>query len=360
MTRRVLVTAAVLTSILVCSAFLGQPPSPALASSDEIAGASVTKAKALIDAHQGETDLLLQAQSMLLNIVNADPSNAAAYVQLARAEYKLGYMNYRNYSKVSLGKALAYVSRALEIDPRLFEGHLIRGYVYLFDKNLPEARKSAQEASQTSPGAPETDLLLADIARGEKNDDEALTLAEGVVQRTKDPKLLRDAYGILGPILWHKKEWEAAEKIYLARIALEPSSAWARTNYASFLISKGDYDKAIESAEKGLEFMEFGMGHRVLARAYYWKGADLLWKQKDYQNCGRYFELALEQNPKDAEAHYGLGNCFRAKAMLNLDPEMLEKSRDAFAQAVRLDPKHEKAKSQLDNHPQFVEKLKKQ
>ncbi len=360
MIRLVLVSATILALILACAAAPGAPPSPADLSGTETPDALVTKAKALIDAHQGQTELLHQARDLLLRVVSADPAHAVAYVQLARVEYKLGYINYRNYSKESLGKALAYVRRALEIDPKLFDGHLIRGHVYLFDKNVAEARKSAEEAAKIRPDSPEIDLMYAEIALSEKNYDEAVRLADRVVQASADPKLKRDAYGIIGPILWHRKDWDAAEKIYLARIELEPSAAWARTNYASFLISKGDYDKAIEAAKKGLELMDFGMGHRVLARAYYWKGADLLWKQKEYQNCGRYFELAIEQNPRDAEAYYGLGNCLRAKAMLNRDLEMLEKSGDAFAQAVRLDGKHEKAKSQLGNHAEFVEKLKQQ
>jgi hypothetical protein len=53
--------------------------------------------------------------------------------------------------------------------------------------------------------------------------------------------------------------------------------------------------------------MDFGMGHHILNYAYYKKAADLLWKEKRWEEVKTYFTEALLHEPTSPDAHYGLG-----------------------------------------------------
>jgi tetratricopeptide (TPR) repeat protein len=109
------------------------------------------KASAMLDDYNGTVAQLYQAAGYLQKILEANPDYALAYVGLARVEYKLGYINYDNYKKENLGQAHKYLSKALLLDPELFEAYIARGYVYLFQKDLKDARNMAEAAVKLKP-----------------------------------------------------------------------------------------------------------------------------------------------------------------------------------------------------------------
>jgi tetratricopeptide (TPR) repeat protein len=305
------------------------------------------KASAILEDYNGTAAQLYQAAGYLEKILEANPDYALAYVGLARVEYKLGYLNYDNYKKENLEQAHKYLSKAFSLDPQLFEVYIARGYVYLFQKNLKDARNMAEAAVKLKPSAQEANLLLAQIAYKEKKYDEALKRAKEVLAESDNKKLKIGAWGVLGPIYNIRQEYDLAEKTYLEEIELYPDSAWAKINYSAFLIRRENYDLAIKMSQAALRDMDFEMGHYILAMAYYQKGADLCWNQAKYQEAQEAFQSSLEQNAYYANTYYGLAICYRFLAAKSKDIEMLEKSVQALRAALSIDPNHELAKKEL-------------
>ncbi len=305
------------------------------------------KASAILDNYNGTESSLYEARGYLEKILEVNPDYAPAYVGLARVEYKLGYINYDNYKKENLQQAHQYLSKALLIAPELFEAYITRGYVYLFQKDLADARNMAEGAAKLRPSAPEVNLLLAGIAYKEKKYDEAVKKAKEVLLASDNKKLKIEAWGILGPVYNIRQEYALAEKTYLEQIKLDPDSAWAKINYSAFLIRRQNYDLAIEVSQAALRDMDLGMGHYVLAMAYYKKGAELCWDKAKYEEAEKAFLSSLEHNAYYANTYYGLGVCYRFISARLKDRAMLDKSEQAFRTALAIDPQHELAKKEL-------------
>lgn len=312
------------------------------------------KALNILDNYGGNTYSLYEAQGYLKRIVELNPNYALSYVGLARAEYKLGYINYDNYEPQNLESAHLYLNKALEIDPKLYEAHIAKGYVYLFQKDLANATNMAQAAENLKPNQAQTDILFAEIASKENNLVEAEKKARDVLNKTQEKRLRVTAHEVLGGIYRLRKDYKAAEETYLERIKLEPKSAWSKINYSSFLIKMGNYDKAIDYAKQALAQMDFGMGRHILAQAYYKKAYDLCWKQKNYKLAQNYFKLSLEQEADNPDAHYGLGVCYRFISYELKDKSLIDKSNESFKKAIELNPNHELAKKELQKNLDWV------
>jgi tetratricopeptide (TPR) repeat protein len=317
------------------------------------------KATELIDNYEGNTEQLREATIYLKTILDKNPNYALAYVGLARVEYKLAYINYDNYERRNLEYAQEYLTEALKLNPNLFEAYLARGYTYLFQKNLSKAKKMVDELNRIRPQNLDAQLLLAEIMKKEKKYDEALNLAKEVAEGANLKRLKMGAYGLLDEIYIIKKEYDLAEKSYLAQLELSPHSPWVKVNYSSFLIDRGNYDKAIEMAKGALEEMKFGMGRYTLARAYYKKAFDLCWNKKDYENAIRYFKLVLEQDPESPDTYYSLGVCYSQLSYQTKDVKLLDQAEAAFRKALEIDPHHSLSKKALKKHLDWVGKEKK-
>lgn len=314
------------------------------------------EANELLSEYSGQTDQILQAQEKLNEILKIDQNYALAYVGLARAEYKLGYINYTNYDQKSLLKARQLVFKALEINPNLFEAHLANSYIYLFQKDLANAKQSMLKAKTIKPDDMRIVIFEAELAQKEKDYETAIQKAKQCIAASSDKKILSDAYSILHGIYRYKKEYDLADKYYQEELKLDPDSPWVNSNYSNFLIETGNYDKAIEYGKRSLSLMDFGMGHYVLSNAYYKKAYDLCWNKKDYYEAEKYFTLSIEEYPNNANVYYGLGICYRFISYDKKDKGLLKKSEEALKKAIQLKPDHELAKKELEKHYQWINK----
>jgi tetratricopeptide (TPR) repeat protein len=216
----------------------------------------------------------------------------------------------------------------------------------------------AKTAQQINPDALQVNLLLAELAVREKDYTEVEHRARRVLSETSDKKLLGDAHSLLTSVYKFQQRYDLAEKSYSSILELKPNSPWAHINYSNFLISQGQYDKAIDYGTKALALMDFGMGHKVLSRAYYKKGAELLWKKKKPAESAQYFALAVEHNPADADAYYGLGLSRYHTGYSGKNVLELEKAEQALMMAVRLNPDHKQARETLNRLRQLLEVVK--
>jgi tetratricopeptide (TPR) repeat protein len=286
-----------------------------------------------------------------------DPNYALAHAIRARAAYRAGYLRKDEYDPGSLSKALENVDRALALNPRLERAWVIKGYVYLFQKNYGEARKMVESALRREPAEPWAMLLMTEIARKEGRTQEALETARKIIEGTTDPDVLYRVYGALGDVYQEMREWEAVEDTREAQIRLQPDSAWARGNYASFLVWREKYDRAITMAESALERMDYPAGRETLAKAYAGKARQLV-AQKEFDRADEQIALARKAHPRTSDVEYTTALTFRGRAFAQRDPKFLDEAKQYLERALEIDPKNEAAKAALDELASLKDKLR--
>jgi tetratricopeptide (TPR) repeat protein len=105
--------------------------------------------------------------------------------------------------------------------------------------------------------------------------------------------------------------------------------------------------------------MDFGMGHHILNYAYYKKAADLLWKEKRWEEVKTYFTEALLHEPTSPDAHYGLGVVHLRFANDQGNSEEPNKAEQEFIKTIMLKPDHPQARDALNRlrqHRQTIDK----
>jgi tetratricopeptide (TPR) repeat protein len=302
----------------------------------------------LIDSYPSNPDALLTAEKLLQQLLTSNPQSTSAYIGLGRLAYKKGYINFDNYESASLKQAHGYFSKALAINPALFDAYYYGTYPYLFEKNYVKAKEMALTAQRINPDAAQIDLLFAEIAKQEENYQEVEHYAQHILPRTSDKKLLKDAHSLLASVYKFQQRYDLAEKSYSSIIELDPTSPWSHINYSKFLIDLGRYDDAINYGKKALAIMDFGMGHHILANAYYQKGAELLWQKRQPDKAEEYFVLAINHNPEDANAYYGLGLSHYHIGHSSKNISELEKAEQALMKAIDLNSELKQAQGALD------------
>jgi tetratricopeptide (TPR) repeat protein len=317
------------------------------------------EAQNAIESYPGDQAGLKKAEKLLNKIYKANPQSALAHTGLGRLAYKNGYINNDNYTQESLAEAHSHFNKALSIDPKLFDAWFYGAYPYLYEKKYPEAKALAQKALAIDPDSPKVDLLYAAIAKGENDPNEVERRSRHVLERATDNKLIESAYSLLSWAYQEQKQYDLAEKAYQKIIELDAASPWAKINYSSFLCSLGKYDEAIDYGKQALAIMDFGMGHNVLALALCGKGGDLYWKEKRPEEAKGFFEEAIQHDPDNADAYYGLGMSFYNIGYNNKNVEEIEKAEKALKKAIQLNPDHQQAKVALNQLELLLSTVKK-
>ncbi len=306
------------------------------------------KAQKIIDGWRGDDVSLKEAEKILQEIMAHNSDSALAHVGLGRLAYKKGYINNRKYKEADLIKAHKYFDRALEINPKLFDAYFYSAYAYMFSRDWQKVGQMAEKAKELDPESPRTGLLLSEIALRQKRFQESEQWAKFAISKTTDKKILIDSHLLLTKVYRKQKQYGLAEKSYLKIIELDPDSPWAMSNYSSFLSnSKSEHDQAIAYGKSALELMDFGMGHRVLAKAYYGKGADFLFNKNQPDASVDYFRLAIDHYPHYADAYCGLGMAYGLKGIHSRDVSLIEKAEYELISAIRFNPDHEQAREEL-------------
>lgn len=309
----------------------------------------VARARFLLDNRRWDSDAKAEAARLLAAALKTDPKNAMALTQAARLTYFAGYYSGDWYDPKALARAATLVEQALATDPKLPEAHVTQGFVFFYRKAYARARQAALEAEKHRAGDAEAEILLADIANVEKKRDEALIHAQAALRTATTRSQQRRALQELTTVYEAKSDMSAADQTYAMIVKLDPDSPWARVNYAGFLNWRQDYERALPLAQEAVAMMDFGVGHHVLSRAALGRGNQLVRDKKDWVGAGDYYALAVKHDPNNADAHYGLGMSYWARAGAARDKALLDKAGAELQAALKLDPKHAEARRMYDD-----------
>lgn len=253
-------------------------------------------ANSVLNSYKGNDNAIKIARIIIGHLLELDESDLSANILLARYELKAGYMynqfmvlpKYEEDSAREAEKILLALKNKGERDPRIYSLLLD---VYFSDIDLNKIEATLKEADYNKVISPSIELSKAQYYCFRKEYDKAIPIYEAIVEEQSEYSYaasagLLNAYDLAGYI-------DKAEKMYLDALEREPVDAWEHGNYAMFILShRDDVDKAIKHAEKALSIINYGIGRKILARAYYIKWAKIVTESGNSEEVAAYLKKA--------------------------------------------------------------------
>jgi len=174
---------------------------------------------------------LKKAVIELKNVVQLDPKDAAAYLELGEAYLKLKEPR----------EAFQAYTRAVSANPDNLKAQLKLGQMLLLGRQTDEAKKKADLILAKSPDNVEALSLLSGVQIQQRDLDGAIKTLEKAA--ALNPNHFNTQLS-LGRLLLLKGEPGKAEEAYLKAIALDPASGVPYIELSRIYAGKGEWDKA--------------------------------------------------------------------------------------------------------------------
>jgi protein O-GlcNAc transferase len=311
--------------------------------------ALLARARAAQD--EGESGL---AAALLERAVALDPADPATWSWLGHC-----YADREQY-----GAAIDAFDRAAAIDPAFAPAHSGRAQVLEAVGRYSEAEASMRHAVKLQPTAARY-VLLGDIQAASGRDSHARTSFEEALRL--DPSDDEAMFNLA--LLIRAEEPEKAEGLLRKALEIDPLFSEAHREHGFALARRGDYPGAEHHVRTALGIESSDpWGHLYLANILWslnrlseaeteflqacqkaplwsvphWLLGFFYEKTGQAQLARREFELAVENDPKDANAAYHLGKYLA-------DFGFAEEGRKWLLKALELDPNHLRAQGILNN-----------
>ncbi|MEE4252693.1 MAG: tetratricopeptide repeat protein [Desulfuromusa sp.] len=142
---------------------------------------------------------------------------------------------------------------------------------------------------------------LGDICKKLNRHQEAIQLWDRYLILRPQDKFVMTRIADSCKVLSH---FERAEQVYRLILQYSPGDRFALTGLADLQHKLGKDAEAIDTYEKVLKFDENELHILTIV-------GKLCWRISDFERAEGYFRRALQVDPKNPYALYGLGNCFR-------------------------------------------------
>ncbi len=74
-----------------------------------------------------------------------------------------------------------------------------------------------------------------------------------------------------------------------------------------------------------------------------------LFKNKQYEEALKYYEMTLNFDPENVYAYYAMGLVYHTISYNQKDSDLLEKAKENYSKALEIDPNHEESRKGLDD-----------
>lgn len=240
---------------------------------------------------------LERAKRGLEQILLAKPDYVPAYTELAR------YYMKTNWNPEGLRQAERALKSALRIDPKHADSLILLGYVYAHQGRFKQAEKTLRAAEAIGTSNTWLYTYRGEMYAMQDRPQQAVTAYKKAiaapVKREAYKHARADAYRRLIDILIAKKQIKEVDKLYAERIQEFPDNGCYKADYADFRLRKfGDYDRAIALGTRSLEQRCEDRARKVLAMAYYAKGAAVLRSGAKPRDVDQYLNRAQVLYPE--------------------------------------------------------------
>jgi DNA-binding winged helix-turn-helix (wHTH) protein/TolB-like protein/Flp pilus assembly protein TadD len=198
----------------------------------------------------GQEQHLEKSLEFFQRAITLDPKYASAYAEIARIYIFLGGTSGFRPPRETLPKAKEALTKALEIDETLAEGHaLLATYKLNYEWNWRDAEREFKRALELNPNNSLTRHSYSIYFQTLGRFDEAL--AERKLAEKFDPLNPNSIANVGWPLFFARRYDEAIEHFRRA-IELEPNYVWGHIWIAEAYAEKGMYEEAINEVNKAL------------------------------------------------------------------------------------------------------------
>ena len=248
--------------------------------------------------------------------VKNNPNDAESYFQIGHYNEKLG-----KYTEAFE----AYI-KALGIKPSYFE--VYEKFLFAEDEKIKEAITILNNFIQNEPNSPEAYFHLAEL-NSWLNLPENIDIAVESYQKAirLNPNYFY-ALADLGTLYQNEGNYSKALEYYLRAIKAKPDDdvIYHVFNLLAEVYSHfGDYNKAIDSLENSIQ-----LGPEYTLDNCFYKMGKTYFNLKQYDNSIEYFQRAISENPKYADAYYDLGWAY-------YELDLYEEAITAINQVIKID-----------------------
>jgi WD40 repeat protein/Tfp pilus assembly protein PilF len=302
----------------------------------------------VVDTYHGQAHALDAAEARFEAMRRENPRSARALVGLGFVAVHRAFEVGTTYDEETLRGALAFADQALALDPTFPPAYSLRAWVLHDQKDTNGARAALDAGLRLAPHWPGLLSLRADLQRADGDPGGSETtlreMLSGPVSRARAGGALES----LADVLADMGDLDAADQARQKQIEVVPDSAWAKGDYAEFLLRRGDCKGAIAMASRAVAQLSYGAGKETLARAYCAEGEGHLWDDHDAPAARRSFDAASHAFPSSACAAYGLGAYHQYLGVTQ--DKLFERmaARAEYERALSLDPKDGLARKALD------------
>jgi protein O-GlcNAc transferase len=225
-----------------------------------------------------------------------------AHPESPRAQYQLGYIDFRLHQVVRSVKAL---SKALSVDPKNADAHRVLGYDLNILGRLDLAVIEFERATELQPALAENHYALGRVyyerglyERSAAELEEALRLDPFSVKAEQSLGLAYEALNDLTRAQQHlRKALERNEQ------SSHPSE-WPLVNFAAFQNRRGDYRAALNFAQRAL-------GVTLRSEAAHFQAAKAYRGLQQWDSCVRELRAGIELDPNNPDFFYTLALAYR-------------------------------------------------
>lgn len=207
------------------------------------------------------------------------------YPDDAKSIYGIGLIESR---KGNYEKAITYLNKAIEKDPKLEEAFKTRGYVYYFTKRYDKALADFKKAVSLNPKDGENYYGLAMIYKTMGKKKDALEMADLAIKLDTHPLRFTRAKRIYLMQNEQEKALEVARQGYEAF----PKEAEKIYNYAMLLYDQGKIQEAKAVIDKSLEMVNKDEKYRI-----YMLQGEFYSMERDFKKAEESYAEALKIAP---------------------------------------------------------------
>jgi tetratricopeptide (TPR) repeat protein len=248
---------------------------------------STSRQDALALEQQGRN---AESEQIWRSIAQHDPHNAEAFAHIGLLEARQEHYD----------AAITSYRQALALDPAFPNIELNLGLALFKAKQFKESIKPFTTELRKHPGDQRLTILLGMAHYGMGDYLVAIPYLKQAAE--KDPQSLPLRLTLAHSCLW-SKQYQCVLDVYKEILALNAESAEADMLAGEALDEKGDNAGAIEQFRAAVRSnpkepnAHFGLGY-------------LLWAQTQYDEAAKEFQVELENDPQHVQARIFLGDCY--------------------------------------------------
>jgi tetratricopeptide (TPR) repeat protein len=213
----------------------------------------------------------------------------------------------------------------LNNNKKMAEAHFLKGNAYSEKGDLAAAIAAYSKAEEFDPNNPIVNLNWANVLLRSKDYGGAVTKYNIVVEKSKDPRLLKDAHTGRGNAYFEQRNLDQAIEDYKEAHKLDPQNATVLCSLGNVYFFKSQYPLAQKYYEKTLEA---GKGEST-ARADSCFGLGYIcFRREEISKAIQLYNEAVKNDPTNAMAYLALAEAYHRENKLQEARQNFKKAQD--------------------------------